>query len=529
MPTIRRQHVKTENKKKKTNHSPREQSTRHQHKFKNTYNRTALGFLQESNFADSLYEPRTIQSLFVLFIIITITSYWYHQSTEEKKEIGVVMHPRSLDTKQGLLFVVIFILGYCMVQVRDGLLIRPHPVIWRFVHGMGMIYVIILLFLLPFHPADVRTSLKTIISPSLGNFSTSSDYSTNCRFTWNDFSKQFFEFFTLSHLIGYIIKALVYRDWVLLVAHSFLFEIVEITFSHLLPNFQECWWDHVVLDIFGANLLGSILGMWLVKYLEIRIGKKGIHMNWSDKKKKLSNIADNQLKARRILLQFTPLSWDSDTFSLTTNSTHFIAAFIVVLCGLEIETSIFFLKYFLWIEMSNRYIFVLMSTKAALTAHAYREWYVYMVQDEDDQDDDDNIMKRKMKNRRWNRLGHNAWLCIAVIVAELAICLKWSINPGFDRPYPPRKVTFAWLFFFIIGSIWYTLRYQMKFSSIDNDNNTSNNNSNQKNQTNYRKLIENTVGWLTIFPLFLLLLDEIGRTMFYEGDTPYAPVGRTSW
>jgi hypothetical protein len=69
----------------------------------------------------------------------------------------------------------------------------------------------------------------------------------------------------------------------------------------------------------------------------------------------------------------------------------------------------------------------------------------------------------------------------------------------------------------------------MKFSSIDNDNNTSNNNSNQKNQTNYRKLIENTVGWLTIFPLFLLLLDEIGRTMFYEGDTPYAPVGRTSW
>ena len=36
----------------------------------------------------------------------------------------------------------------------------------------------------------------------------------------------------------------------------------------MLPNFKECWWDHVLLDLFGMNLFGMWLGSLVVRYFE---------------------------------------------------------------------------------------------------------------------------------------------------------------------------------------------------------------------------------------------------------------------
>jgi phosphatidylserine synthase 2 len=490
-------------------------------------NRNDSGFLQEAYpIFESFYEAHTLQSLFTIFAIISVGAYWCHQAGEE----SVLTHQSANDFQQGLVFVMVFVLGYFVTQSRDGVLIRPHPIIWRFVHGMNVVYVMVLLAMLPFQPHDMRESLRTLISPSLGNVSVNTDYGEDCRFNWDNFSAQFFEFFTLAHCLGYVIKALVYRDWLLLLAHSILFELVEISFAHVLPNFNECWWDHLILDVFGANLLGSFVGMWLVKLLEKRGGKRINLASMSS----LQYFHGTRRKARRILLQFTPLTWDSDKWELTHNSTHFLAALTVVACGLSIETSIFFLKYFLWIEMSNRYIFVIMAIKAALTAHAYREWYVYIAQD-DEKNKSDQLLeewthdkknssspveqtegnkgkqgkhdnKGKQKRRRSQRLGHNAWLCIAVIVAELAVCIKWSIDPGFDQPYPPRKVTIAWMTCIVLGCIWYERRYHQKKSDA----------------------MEKMLGIASLVPLALLSLDEICRTMWYD-DSPHAPIGRMAW
>ena len=38
---------------------------------------------------------------------------------------------------------------------------------------------------------------------------------------------------------------------------SILFELIEFTFDNWLPNFAECWWDHLLLDVLGCNLLGE--------------------------------------------------------------------------------------------------------------------------------------------------------------------------------------------------------------------------------------------------------------------------------
>ena len=47
---------------------------------------------------------------------------------------------------------------------------------------------------------------------------------------------------------------------------SIMFEVVEVSLQHMFPNFNECWWDHLGLDVFGCNLLGMVCGMMCVRF-----------------------------------------------------------------------------------------------------------------------------------------------------------------------------------------------------------------------------------------------------------------------
>ena len=42
---------------------------------------------------------------------------------------------------------------------------------------------------------------------------------------------------------------------------SIMWELTEMVFGHLLPNFYECWWDNLVLDVLLCNGLGIFTGM----------------------------------------------------------------------------------------------------------------------------------------------------------------------------------------------------------------------------------------------------------------------------
>ena len=43
----------------------------------------------------------------------------------------------------------------------------------------------------------------------------------------------------------FFFQALILRDYWLLTVISVLFEVLEYSLEHQLPNFSECWWDHV--------------------------------------------------------------------------------------------------------------------------------------------------------------------------------------------------------------------------------------------------------------------------------------------
>ncbi|KAL0171181.1 hypothetical protein M9458_031492, partial [Cirrhinus mrigala] len=70
-------------------------------------------------------------------------------------------------------------------------------------------------------------------------------------------------------------------------------------FMHLLPNFAECWWDQVILDILLCNGGGIWLGMTVCRFLEMRT------YHWAS----IKDIHSTTGKIKRAVLQFTPASW----------------------------------------------------------------------------------------------------------------------------------------------------------------------------------------------------------------------------
>lgn len=64
------------------------------------------------------------------------------------------------------------------------------------------------------------------------------------------------DIFVIAHSVGWFIKALILRDVKTAWVCSILFEVIELCFAHLLPNFNECWWDSVIMDVFGCNMIG---------------------------------------------------------------------------------------------------------------------------------------------------------------------------------------------------------------------------------------------------------------------------------
>lgn len=69
----------------------------------------------------------------------------------------------------------------------------------------------------------------------------------------------------------------------------------QIAFSHLLPNFIECWWDAVILDILLCNGFGIWFGMQVCHLMEMR------YYNW-ESIKLVTHLATTTI--RLILLQY---------------------------------------------------------------------------------------------------------------------------------------------------------------------------------------------------------------------------------
>ena len=182
-----------------------------------------------------LYYPHTVSGLLVALFSVLYFSFALPDPADELEA-----------RRRALQLVSVVFLVYCSIQLRDSLLVRPHPAVWRIVHGCGLLYLFCLSVLLAFPVRDGRALLRTF-DASLGARPAENDklYATDCRvYTPGDPNGPFarvkevlLDIFVVAHTLGWLAKALLLRDWRLGWLLSVLWEIIELTFQNVLPNF----------------------------------------------------------------------------------------------------------------------------------------------------------------------------------------------------------------------------------------------------------------------------------------------------
>jgi phosphatidylserine synthase 2 len=184
------------------------------------------------------------------------------------------------NVKRGLLGVCAAFLLYCSLPtpVPNAVFRRPHPILWRLVTGATIIYFLFLIFLLfqtvqdgrvlvthidPCRNGIVRCADKTMIGSGLGVIRPlpERDYAANCEvFTGGPACKWWANLengeeacflhlqlaiedeYVVAHLLGWLGKSLIFRHAGVAWLNSIVFEFVEMSFEHWMPNFAECWW-----------------------------------------------------------------------------------------------------------------------------------------------------------------------------------------------------------------------------------------------------------------------------------------------
>ncbi|KAF1742907.1 hypothetical protein MXB_5370 [Myxobolus squamalis] len=237
------------------------------------------------------------------------------------------------------IFVIISSLLY-----PNGPFIRPHPILWRIILGMCVIYQLLLTFCIFLSYDNVR-DLMVYIDPSLRLHRPElKNYAEDCRFIW-EIIKQQLDVFCVMHFFGWMAKALIIRNTGISWFLSIMWELSELFFQHLLPNFKECWWDVIILDILICNGLGITCGAYILKRVECRT------YHWES----IKLIQGTKGKLKRFILQFSPMQVESTNW-LGTESvslriiqlTFFSILWQVNLQILTIQTSelnTFFLKH----------------------------------------------------------------------------------------------------------------------------------------------------------------------------------------
>jgi phosphatidylserine synthase 2 len=312
------------------------------------------------------------------------------------------------------------------VEFRDGIFIRPHPVFWRLVLGISVLYQMGLVLVLFQTKSDARF-LLTFLDDKLNVPLRERSYADNCDLNLDTLKNQVFDEFVLAHVLGWFGKSIIIRDYWFCWILSVMFEVMEYSLQHQLPNFAECWWDHWILDVLVCNWLGIWAGMKTCEYLEMKTYSwRGIY-----------DIPTYRGKIKRTVQQFTPHSWTRFEWAPTDSLFRYGMVIFMLAMFLLAELNSFYLKYLLWLEPPHwlnigRLVFYFFAGIPAT-----REMYQYISDPE------------------CKRVGVQTWLTAAAILTEFMIILKFS--QGEFPESAPFHIVVLWTVFLsaIVGfALW---------------------------------------------------------------------------
>uniref|UniRef100_A0A183C4D5 Phosphatidylserine synthase n=1 Tax=Globodera pallida TaxID=36090 RepID=A0A183C4D5_GLOPA len=323
----------------------------------------------------------------------------------------------------------LFVVISAMV-LPNGPFIRPHPIFWRVVF-------------------DVKAVLSWLDPVGLSHRNLSEKmYAENCSDVTLARVWSCVDIFAFAHFTGWAMKALLIRHSIICWYISIWWELTEIVFSHMLPNFQECWWDAIVLDVLLCNGLGIACGLGICRWLEMR------QFHWES----IKNIRTFRGKLMRSVMQFTPESWITVNWLQGTDltidkptvehkkeegKTHIsmpwmgvkrcFAIYAFIMVWLTTELNIFFTKHVLVIDTSHPLVFGHIIFIGLIAAPTIRQYYMYVT---------DPMIKR---------MGMQCWLYVAICALEAAICVKFGRA---QLPAVKLWLIMLWILFLAIGTFF---------------------------------------------------------------------------
>jgi phosphatidylserine synthase 2 len=414
------------------------------------------GSLDDDPHLSFLRQRKTLTVMFIGIICLV----WFAFSRNEDA-------PPQDNLKFGVIAGSLCFICFCVAQLKDGVFIRPHPAFWRAVTACGLLYLCGLVFLLFQSASEARNWLRNI-DPRLGVPLPERSYAEDCRLYTPEAPVELLGYplpfkniiaalddrFVWAHFIGWWGKTILFRDVYICWLSSVLFEIMELSLQHMLPNFAECWWDHIILDVFGANLIGIILGGFTLRYFEMK------SYDWTD-----SGWPDRPLARKdalhKFLFWFSPrvdeLHWDwLDSWS------RFAGTIMLLVLNQGSELTAFFLKFILWVPAEHNLNIVRLLIWWAIAAPATRELYLYCTDD------------------RVKKIGHNLWLVIAILTVETLLCVKFG-HAMFEDAHPPPLLKTSWLI--VIAAVGSFCLYKLNHNIKRRQYSTSTS-SNKKKNTN---------------------------------------------
>merc|ERR1719456_1070295 len=148
-------------------------------------------------------------------------------------------------------------------------MIRPHPAFWRGFHGLNLWYILIFTVLLIVPCEDgmwlIRTAFPEVeVTKNIGF-----DHLT-CAITWENVRRQLVSLWFTAHVVGWFSKMILFRDLTMCILFSTAFEFMELSLQFVVPEFQECWWDSLIIDWALSNVAGMVLGGMTLRYLKTK-------------------------------------------------------------------------------------------------------------------------------------------------------------------------------------------------------------------------------------------------------------------
>lgn len=374
------------------------------------------------------YRPRTI-TLLLLSIAAVIYFAFVRDTDDVDKNIW-----------SGILCCCFFFLIISVLAFPNGPFTRPHPAVWRIVFGMSVIYLLGCLFIL-FQKKETVDQIMFLLDPNLKNFhiDMDKDYGVNCSDVNLERIWSHVDVFALGHYLGWMFKAVLIRHMGILWAASIMWEITELAFAHLLPNFIECWWDALILDVLICNGFGIWCGLKICQVLEMREYK------WES----IKDIHSTTGKIKRAMLQFTPESWTHVRWLDPKCSYMRVFAFCELVLFWQVsELNTFFLKHVFEMPASHFLVTARLLLIGVIVAPSVRQFYSYVT---------DTTCKR---------VGTQCWVYGAIMVTESLICIKHG-QELFQQTYPVNiviwlAVQFLISWIFVVGYAMYHKYYPQK-------------------------------------------------------------------